>query len=144
MAELLQNIFSIVGCPMAKYFVVPVISTVVGMMLKYSCMNDEMSKFNRDLFYWGPNLMATTLLIICVEYYSKMSLITDVKKQNDFSSNCINSLLLTFAVIYVVNLLIRKKGWDKEANQWSMWGGIILPNAICFLLMLFVMLILNP
>lgn len=144
MAEIAQQIFGIFGDPLAKYFIVPILSTLIGAGFKYSCMNDEISEIKRDLFYWGPNLIVTTFLIICVEYYSKIFILTEAVDKQTLSNNCINSIWLSLSIAYIINMLIRKKGWNKKKKKWHLWYGIIIPDVVGMVLLLFVMLILNP
>jgi len=144
MSEIIQQLFGIFGHPLAKYFIVPILSTLIGTLFKYSCMNDEISEIKRDLFYWGPNLIVTTFLIICVEYYSKIIILAKAVDKQTLSNNCINSILLSLAIAYIINMLIRKKGWNKEEKRWHLWYGIIIPDVVGMILLLFVMLILNP
>lgn len=139
-----MDIISFLSLPFAKYVAVPVISTLVATFFRYNCSSDKYAIRNRDLFYWAPNMLATTLLLICVEYSNKITIgnLSDEEKVlagNQFYS----ATILVLCVYFIINTILRKKGKCALEDKWNLWWGIWLPDLICVAMLLFVLLIFD-
>lgn len=122
------DILSLLSDANARYFVVPTISLVLSAFLKYFCQNDKYAAMSWELFYWGPNLMTTALLLIFIDYGANANI--------DGGSKNYGNLMFTYILLLVgMTLLIRKKGWKadgiKEIRH-ARFLGIILPDIIGF------------
>lgn len=139
-----MDLISFLSLPFAKYVVVPFVSTAIATFFQYNCYNDRLPIRSRNLFYWAPSMLATTILLVCVEYSNKITLGNlsseeMVKAGNQFYS----AILLVVCIYLLINTILRKKGWDPLFNRWHLWWGIYLPDIICIAMLLFILLIFD-
>lgn len=139
-----MGLTSLLSDPFAKYVAVPVISTVIATFFQYNCYNDKLRVKGRELFYWAPSMLATTLLLVCVEYSNKVTLgLLDSEKKIEAGNQFYNAVILVICAYFVINTILRKKGWDYDYNRWHLFWGIWLPDIICIALLLFILLIFS-
>lgn len=137
-----MDLISFLSLPFAKYVAVPVISTLVGTFFQYNCYSDRYNFKGRDLFYWAPGMLATTLLLICVEYSNKVALGNLTSEEKIVAGNQFYSaVILVICVYFIINTILRKKGRNVIEDKWNLWWGILLPDLICVVMLLFVLLI---
>lgn len=139
-----MDLISFLSLPFAKYVAVPFISTAISTFFQYNCYNDKLQIKSRDLFYWAPSMLATTILLVCVEYSNKITLghlapADQVIAGNQFYS----AIILVVCTYFIINTILRKKGWDAISGRWHLWWGIWLPDMICVAMLLFVLLIFD-
>ncbi|MBO5627976.1 MAG: hypothetical protein J5965_02720 [Aeriscardovia sp.] len=129
-AELLRN-------PDAKYFLIPLVTAILGVVAKVISQNDKIGlKRPIELFYLAPNLlMANFILILCE--FSKYIQIEPVKQQV-FSDACFSALLLNFGATIGITLYIRKFGWNYCTGHLRTWHGILIPDILVIVVMYFV------
>lgn len=139
-----MDLITFLSMPIAKYVAVPVISTLIATFFQYNCLNDKLQTRGRELFYWAPSMLATTILLVCVEYSNKVTLGTPTSEEKLLAGNQFYSaIILVICVYFIINTILRKKGWDTLNNRWHMWWGIVLPDIICVTMLLFVLLIFS-
>lgn len=139
---MLLSIIGYLGQPDSKYVVVPLITIILGLVLKKTCQNDKYLYSYREYFYWAPNLLSSSLLVIFLDYCNK--------KLEDKTQEYMDSLMSAF-VLWVVTLLsiifiIRKWGWrDGLLGKPSptILGGILVPNIICVVMLFAVLKIMS-
>lgn len=137
-----MDVISFLSLPIAKYVAVPLISTVVATFFRYHCYNDKLSIKGRDLFYWAPSMLASTILLVCVEYSNKITLGNLSSEEKVLAGNQFYSAILLVVLVYLIlNTILRKKGWDVYENRFHLWWGIWLPDIICVTMLLFILLI---
>lgn len=62
------SIISYLGKSESKYVVVPLITIILGLVLRLICQNDKFVYSHREYFYWAPNLLTSALLVIFLDY----------------------------------------------------------------------------
>ena len=103
-----MDLISFLSLPFAKYVAVPVISTLVGTFFQYNCYSDRYNFKGRDLFYWAPGMLATTLLLICVEYSNKVTLGNLTSEEKIVAGNQFYSaVILVICVYFIINTIFR-------------------------------------
>ena len=127
----MEYFFIFLSEPLARFVLLPLLIVALGTFVKYTCQNDRHASFNRELFYWGPDLCVSGLLALIVDVSNNIGKLGDNKIYGYFSTILI-LLLISGTLLFVVSLIVRKRGWKESESGWrySWWGGIIIPNFI--------------
>lgn len=132
------DIVSYLSAPDAKYVVVPIITIVLSTFVKYFCQNDKYAVLSWDLFYWGPNLMTTALLLIFIDY----AVCCNSGMSPDNAKNYGNLLFVYFLLFIIMTLLIRKKGWKADGTgkvRHAHVYGVVLPDLMGFVYLYYIL-----
>ena len=132
------DLLSLLSNSDAKYVVVPSISLVLSTFYRYYCQNDKYASMSWDLFYWGPNLLTTALLLIFLDYAAYCNAEKTIERSKDYGN-----LMLEYLILFlIVTLLIRKKGWkanEIDGIRHSHFWGIVLPDIIGILYLYYIL-----
>lgn len=126
------SVISFLSKPDSKYVVVPLITIVFGLFLKKTCQNDKYIYSYREYFYWAPNLLSSSLLVVFLDYCNKS------KYSISYMDNVISAFVLWVITMLLVIFVVRTWGWRKDLSGKIMptiLGGIIVPNFICIVLL---------
>lgn len=130
------NIVGFLSLPVAKFVIIPVITTLLTNILKFICENDRYSHFSNDFFYWGPNLCATSLLLLFIEF-----------GKGGNAEGVVNGFIFWVVAVFSIIILVRKKGWEEDPLtkkiHHKLWCGIIWPNSIGFVQLFIVLNLLG-
>ena len=136
------DILSLLSDTNSKYFVVPSVSLALSTFLKYFCQNDKYAALSWELFYWGPNLMTTALLLIFLDYAAYCNAEITTEKSKDYG----NLMFIYIVIVFFMMLLIRKKGWKPNSIGGVRHAhvlGIILPNIIGFAYLYYILYVFS-
>lgn len=136
-----MNIPALLRDPNSKYFLIPLITAILGVLAKVISQNDRIGlKRPIELFYLAPNLLVANFILIICEF-GKFDLISP-KQQQAFSDACVSALLLNVGATFAITFLIRKFGWDCGTGRLKTWLGIIIPDILVVAVMYFVFKVL--
>jgi hypothetical protein len=115
---------------------VTIISSAIGVFVKYVSRNDQNGSFKKEDLAIGLDLCITSLIMLItasVNNYNKLnsnSLDAHTKKLLE-ESNHLSPWLILLSLIFLwgTSTIIRKRGWDNSNDLNKIWG-IIFPNLI--------------
>lgn len=128
------DIIGYLGKTESRYVVVPLITIFFGLFLKRTCQNDKFLYSNREYFYWAPNLLSSSLLVVFLDYCNR----GHVKSNSEYMDRVISAFILWVVTMLLVIWIIRTWGWQKGLNgkiSLTIVGGILFPNIICIVLL---------
>lgn len=136
-----MNIPELLRDPNSKYFLIPLITAVLGVVAKVISQNDKIGlKRPIELFYLAPNLLVANFILIICEF-GKISFM-EPGQQQVFSDACVSALLLNIGATVGITLWIRKLGWNYSTECLKTWLGIWIPDFVVVMVMYFVFKIL--
>ena len=139
MNEIIAFIVEYLGKSSSRYVVVPIITIVVNIAIKYICQNDKYNYSLREYGYLAPQLSTTALLVVFLDFCTNVH---HVENAEIYSMKVIVAFLIWLIVMWVMMIIIRKLGWFRDFDgkiKPTLWCGIIIPDVVG-LLLLFVML----
>lgn len=121
------------GSSLAKFFFVPILTVVLGMVIKVSSSNDKMRINGRELFFLGPDLLSAGFLLVFVELCNSIQNNITVANGSmvGFNTGLLTALLLCIVSLLLMPLWIRKLGYQNTRFPWvqhKLWLGIIIPD----------------
>lgn len=131
---MLLSIIGYLAKPESKFVVVPLITIVFGLFLKRTCQNDRFIYSYREYFYWTPNLLSSSLLVVFLDYCNN----GHIKQPASYMDNVISAFVLWVITMLLVIWIIRTWGWRKDLYGKitpTILGGILVPNVICIVLL---------
>lgn len=137
------SVISYLGKPESKYIVVPLITIILGLVLRLVCQNDKFAYSHREYFYWAPNLLTSALLVIFLDYCNHSQI--DIPNKNLYVESVITAFMAWFCTLFIVIGIIRKWGWfDCNGRpRPTLLGGILVPDAIGVMLLYAVLIIMK-
>ncbi|HLO45999.1 MAG TPA: hypothetical protein VK175_16780 [Leadbetterella sp.] len=121
---------------------VTIISSAIGIFVKYVSRNDQHGSFKKEDLAIGIELCITSLIMLItssVNNYNKLN-----KKDTDIATieylkNSLHTtpwlILLAMILLWATSTVIRKKGWDNPDSLNKKWG-ILFPNIVGIILLL--------
>jgi hypothetical protein len=125
-----------------KFFVIPLMTTLLIVFVKIVSRNDKFSSFKKEDFAIGLEISITALLILISDTLNYISRIqnTDLTTLIHDKTKLISMpwLLLAYVIgLWGISTLVRKKGWKNE-DEMNWWWGIIIPDMFGLLTLIFV------
>lgn len=121
---------------------VTVISSAIGVFVKYASRNDNHGAFKKDDLAIGLELCITALIMLITSSVSKYNKLNSVGVDPVFATTIKEHLqttpwiiLLTTILLWGLSTIVRKKGWNNPTELNSIWG-ILIPNLIGMVLLL--------
>ena len=137
------SIISYLGKSESKYVVVPLITIILGLVLRLICQSDKFVYSHREYFYWAPNLLTSALLVIFLDYCNHSQVM--IPNKDAYVDGVMTAFIVWFCTLFIVIEVIRKWGWSIVAGRPrpTLLGGIIVPDAIGIMLLYSVLLIME-
>jgi len=125
-----------------KNFAVPLITVFLSVFVKIVSRNDQFISFKKEDLAIGMDVSITALIIFIV---ASAGLASELANITSDVTNIVNErltsvpwLILAFVcIIWFVSTIVRKFGWDNE-DELNIYWGILFPDIIGILLLLFV------
>lgn len=121
---------------------VTIISSAIGVFVKYVSRNDQHGSFKKEDLAIGIELCITSLIMLItssVNNYNKLNEKDIDVKTAEYLKNSLHTtpwlILLAMILLWGTSTVIRKKGWDNPNDLNKKWG-IIFPNIVGIILLL--------
>ena len=121
--------FEYLGSPLAKFFFVPLLTAILGLIIKVSSVNDKYPLELSEWFFLGPDMISAGFLLVFVELCNAIQ--RNLEDGTQEFTGIIVSLLLCVASLIVMPLVIRKLGCKDIPTagfRHKIWWGIVLPD----------------
>lgn len=137
------SVIGYLGNPESKYVVVPLITIILGLILRLVCQNDKFVYSHREYFYWAPNLLTSALLVIFLDYCNHSQSV--IPNKDEYVDSVVTAFMVWFFTLFLEMGLIRKWGWDvvNGKPRPSLIGGIVAPDVIGIILLYAVLRIMK-
>jgi len=115
-------------------------STGLGVFVRTASRNDSHKSFILSDFSVGLEILIAMIGVLTaqsIEYFSNQAQINAYEL-----SVCLNGLVVLMIVLWGVSTAIRKMGWKNESDM-NLLGGVILPNALSFVILCFMFNLFN-
>ena len=115
--------------PLAKFFLVPLITILIGLFIKVSSVNDKFKTDTKEWFFLGPDLISAGLLLVFVELCNNLQ---QTSMSSTDNSGIVIALVLSTLSILLMPFWIRKFGYVEQpiiqGYSHHFWRGIVVPD----------------
>lgn len=129
-----DKIILFLGSSLARYIFVPLVTIVIGTIIKWFSRNDRFDYSSKSLWFWGPDLITSALILLFVDCSSQFSLMATNEIDPLVLLKAFIAFILCLLYIAIILFLIRKKGWKETKPgvppELKIACGLVFPNMI--------------
>ena len=131
----------VLGSPYFLHFIVPLITVIVSIFIKYVTRNDAHKAFKKEDLAVGLDVAATALVIYITDVVGAAVILTKSAVTSIPSDHKIIDApwVIPFILLGVwgVSTVVRKNGWVADGELSKFWG-IVFPNIFGLLVLFYV------
>lgn len=128
--------YEFLSSPLFKYFLLPLLTAILTIIIKLSSRPDKYSHLKRDDFAIGINLCVTAMFVNvtkCAIVATNLLNIVDPTRIKRYSDLILTLMMWSIGMLFatfVLAYLMRKNAWEYDSRRQKMVWGIVIPNIV--------------
>lgn len=122
------------------FFVVPIITIAIGSFLKYFFVPEHRQRFDKSFFYWGPNFIATAVLLLFVDFSTTIQ--NNPDELQTYCLSLVPALISTVFFSVLIIFVIKKYAWrycrSYDCEDVDFLSGILIPDLLGIIMLFFI------
>jgi hypothetical protein len=142
MKDTLCDIIDFVFSPIGRIVCIPILTIVMGNIIKYLGTNDRYASVTKDMFCWAPDFVVASFILLYQNFYTNIRLeaIVDSELTMLFFFTLFANIMFSMLIITILRKFGRvslgKRNNKINDTELTLWGGIIIPDFLGALMLL--------
>lgn len=142
MKEILCDIIDFIFSPVGRVVCVPILTIVMGNVIKYLGTNDRYACVTKDMFCWAPDFVVASFILLYQNFYTniRFGAVVDSELTMLFFFTLFANILFSMLIITILRkygrVSLGKRKNKINDTELTLWGGIIIPDFLGALMLL--------